>query len=215
MDDRRLYATLGLREGADHEEVKAAYRRLVKKLHPDLSRNPASSDAFKRVVAAYKVLSVRRRPVSSFSRTVHTKNRPVRRPVRRTPNAPVDLEALGQIAETARSPEMRAFAVRKLGRSGKKSAYRFVRKALFDPSPIVVGSAVEAVAALGILQSAGELASVYIRSDREVRRQVLSALESLGLENDGFSSVLDLAMRDRHPELRKHAQKLSGRRKGA
>lgn len=59
MDDSRLYQILGLRRGASQEEIKSAYRRLVKQLHPDLSHTPATSEQFKRVVRAYKVLSVR------------------------------------------------------------------------------------------------------------------------------------------------------------
>ena len=35
MDIKTAYATLGLREGADGDEIKAAYRALAQKYDPD------------------------------------------------------------------------------------------------------------------------------------------------------------------------------------
>ena len=34
------YKVLGLQEGASDDEVKAAYKRLAKKYHPDLNSSP-------------------------------------------------------------------------------------------------------------------------------------------------------------------------------
>lgn len=48
------YQVLGVPEGASGEEVKQAYRRLVKAAHPDLAGNPAR---FRLVTEAYDVLS--------------------------------------------------------------------------------------------------------------------------------------------------------------
>lgn len=55
---RDPYETLGLRPGATAEEIKRNYRRLAKKLHPDL--NPGEKrieQQFKEVTAAYELLS--------------------------------------------------------------------------------------------------------------------------------------------------------------
>ena len=47
-------AALGLRPTATADEVKAAYRRLAKKHHPDLNAgDPAAEEAFKRLTSAY------------------------------------------------------------------------------------------------------------------------------------------------------------------
>ncbi|VAI07782.1 chaperone protein dnaJ 11, chloroplastic-like [Triticum dicoccoides] len=50
-----LYDVLGLDAGASDGEIKAAYRRLARAVHPDVSPHPA--DDFIRVHAAYSTLS--------------------------------------------------------------------------------------------------------------------------------------------------------------
>ncbi|HEX7967915.1 MAG TPA: J domain-containing protein [Stellaceae bacterium] len=52
------YAVLGLSREASEDDIKKAYRRLAKKLHPDLSPgNRAAEQQFKEVTAAYDLLS--------------------------------------------------------------------------------------------------------------------------------------------------------------
>ena len=51
------YETLGVKKAASHDEIRKAYRKLAKKLHPDL--NPGdhkAEDQFKSVTAAYDLL---------------------------------------------------------------------------------------------------------------------------------------------------------------
>ncbi|MGZ4589341.1 MAG: molecular chaperone DnaJ [Actinomycetes bacterium] len=49
------YAVLGVEREATPEEIKKAYRRLARELHPDV--NPAEEERFKEVTKAYEVLS--------------------------------------------------------------------------------------------------------------------------------------------------------------
>ncbi|HEX9490699.1 MAG TPA: DnaJ C-terminal domain-containing protein [Stellaceae bacterium] len=55
---RDPYAVLGVPRGASETDIKKAYRRLAKRLHPDLSPgNRANEQQFKEVTAAYDLLS--------------------------------------------------------------------------------------------------------------------------------------------------------------
>ena len=52
------YSTLGVARGASAADIKKAYRKLAKELHPDTNKdNKAASERFSRVTAAYDLLS--------------------------------------------------------------------------------------------------------------------------------------------------------------
>ncbi len=51
------YATLGVRKDATPEEIKRAYRRLARQLHPDVNPDAETQERFKEVTSAYEVLS--------------------------------------------------------------------------------------------------------------------------------------------------------------
>ncbi len=55
--DRDYYELLGVSRGADETEIKQAFRRLARELHPDVSDAPDAEARFKEVVEAYEVLS--------------------------------------------------------------------------------------------------------------------------------------------------------------
>jgi DnaJ-class molecular chaperone len=53
-----LYATLGVARDASQEDIKRAYRKLAKEMHPDLNPDkPEVGERFKQVTAAYDILS--------------------------------------------------------------------------------------------------------------------------------------------------------------
>jgi DnaJ-class molecular chaperone len=53
-----LYATLGVARGASEAEVKKAYRKLAKELHPDRNKdNPKATERFSKVTQAYDILT--------------------------------------------------------------------------------------------------------------------------------------------------------------
>ncbi len=54
---KSLYETLGISEGASADEIKKAYRKLARKYHPDINKDPEAQDKFKEINAAYEVLS--------------------------------------------------------------------------------------------------------------------------------------------------------------
>jgi molecular chaperone DnaJ len=54
---RDYYEVLGVSRTADSGEIKRAFRRLARELHPDVSDAPDAQERFREVVEAYEVLS--------------------------------------------------------------------------------------------------------------------------------------------------------------
>ena len=55
--DRDYYELLGVGREASETEIKRAFRRLARELHPDVSEEPDAEERFREVVEAYEVLS--------------------------------------------------------------------------------------------------------------------------------------------------------------
>lgn len=51
------YAILGVSRDASQDDIKKAYRKLARQLHPDVNPDAATQERFKEVTAAYEVLS--------------------------------------------------------------------------------------------------------------------------------------------------------------
>jgi len=54
---KSLYDSLGITTSATEAEIKKAYRKLARKYHPDVNKEPEAEEKFKEINAAYEVLS--------------------------------------------------------------------------------------------------------------------------------------------------------------
>ena len=56
MKYKDYYSIMGLDRKATAEEIKKAYRKLARKYHPDVSKDPDGEEKFKDVAEAYETL---------------------------------------------------------------------------------------------------------------------------------------------------------------
>ena len=204
MEERSPYRLLGVPYGSDLKTIKEAYRTLAKKYHPDASQRSYTGEKFAKITEAYKKLEDRKKreqlvnfPVNKQWEQKGFRNYRVKR----------DVFSIGDMLLKGTTPGMRAFAARSLGNSGKKSAYAYLKKGVFDSEKQVILSSLWAIGRLNIKQCAGLLSEVFNNNDSEVRMEVLNTVEII---QDGytFKNIILAAMKDNDTYIRKKALRL-------
>jgi curved DNA-binding protein CbpA len=200
MEELRFYRTLGLPAGANLYQIKSAYRLLAKRYHPDVTRNPDSGEQFLRISRAYKNLVAREQKSNYLRSTLR------RSPAPAAPKAQAEqngdsLYAVGKTLVEGKTPEMRAFAARRLGLSGKKGSYIYLKRAFGDSSETVVLAVLDAVGRLQVRSSVKDLAEVFDRGSRAVKMGVLEALERMAIPR-GSIDILTWGMQSSDRALR-------------
>ncbi len=71
MSQKDYYSIMGLKHDATEKEIKTAYRRLARKYHPDLNKEPDAEDKFKELGEAYEILKdpQKRKAYDEYGRT--------------------------------------------------------------------------------------------------------------------------------------------------
>lgn len=54
--DKDYYKIMGVSQDASEKDIKMAYRKLARKYHPDISKEPDAEEQFKEMAEAYEVL---------------------------------------------------------------------------------------------------------------------------------------------------------------
>src|SRR3712207_4300524 len=85
------YQLLGVPRDADEGQIKKAFRRLARELHPDVSSDPDAESKFKEVAEAYEILSDPQRR-ATFDRYGHEG-------LRSGGYAPTDFGAFGGLSD--------------------------------------------------------------------------------------------------------------------
>ncbi len=212
MKELEWRKTLGVSAAAGEDEIKEAYRRLAKKYHPDSAGNRFHTGEFVQITEAYRNLTsngIKRKYIDFPVRNNYT-GTAYRRPAKPPEPKEPDISDLGRILENGRLVGIRAFAARSLGNSGKRSAYLYLKKGLYDQDELVVKSTIEAIGNLGIRQCGGELGSAFSRGSASIRRTILNTVERIG-PSDGFKSIILAGMRDSDPEVRIRSLRLFSR----
>ena len=57
MNNTEYYDRLGVSKDASQDEIKRAYRKMSKKYHPDINKEPGAEEKYKQVQEAYETLS--------------------------------------------------------------------------------------------------------------------------------------------------------------
>src|SRR6266850_2511673 len=80
MKYKDYYKILGVERGASDEDIKKAYRKLARKYHPDVSKEPNAKEHFQEVSEAYETLKDKEKRAAFDSLGMHRPGQDFRPP---------------------------------------------------------------------------------------------------------------------------------------
>ncbi len=175
---RDHYKTLELSPGAGPEAIRAAYRRLAKRYHPDVSGQDGA-EAHRRlaaVVDAYKAL------VASTA-------------------TPTVME-LGSRLMRDRDPHARARAARLLGKAKRKAALMYLRHGLSDGDESVVVASIQACGVIGPEDVAPQFFRLLSHGSPFVRRAVVENIRN-SKNLSVFTDVIRIGLKDDDKDVKR------------
>ncbi len=212
MLDSECFRVLGLGQNAPEPEIKRAYRRMVKELHPDTGIRP-DNVAFSRVVEAYHSLSSRgfgsriidfplRRNKSPDYRAA-TATRTTRRTAASKSKMTSPAE-LGELLRKGKTPVLRAFAAMRLGNTMNAANYSYLREGLKDSDDQVVLAAVSAIGKIRAQAAGVDLILLFNHSDSRIKLAILDTIERMP-NRFSYRSVISAGMQDDFSSVRRRS----------
>lgn len=107
-DPNDFYSDLGVSPTASIEEIKSVYRALVKIYHPDVNKDRAAVEKFKRITAAYEVLSDERKR-AEYDRGTQAEASRQRQPRQQAAREPVEPVHCSKCGKVTAQPRYLAF----------------------------------------------------------------------------------------------------------
>lgn len=113
--------------------------------------------------------------------------------------------ALGEILNKSGSDREKISAIKSLAALKRKSAYPFLKEALYDSSEAVVIASINAIGQLKIHQAGSELTSLISSGSINVKTAILDIVILMGKEKQ-YLNIIHLAIRDSHLPIRQKAE---------
>ncbi len=200
------------RKAADEKK----HREALKKAERESARREAEEKAAleKRRKEAEKKAGERRAAFEDQLRKSQLKSTRERAQKLAKENSPSHLVfAAGELLTGKGSDRQKKQAIQTLVSLRRKSAYPFLKTALYEESEVIVLSAIEAIGKLKILQAGPELSSLMCSGSVKIRMAVLEAVENMARIKH-YRDIVQLAVGDSNMAVRHKAEKLFQRSYG-